>query len=307
MTEYILQPDTEWADEYPYRKTRLKDIPYRDIIKKGKPWNDPTFPHGPQALFINGKKHQGHDNWTHIDDQKFYWRRASAHFRTKGLETVVFDGISPTDIIQGKCANCYFLAAIAGLAEDPPDIAHLKLGTRICDNFIVKDANKAGCYAMTFFVDGEDVTVVVDDWFPFYLDKDGIERFCFARNKGNLDTGGGKKSTKSLGGKGELWVQLIEKAWAKVCGSYEASEAGTAAEALNNIDGNPCQSFLLPQIEAKGQHALLWSILEEADRNMYVATCSVDSTQRCSPDLLTMFGLCDFHSYTMMQAIAVPV
>ena len=102
-------------------------------------------------------------------------------------------------------------------------------------------------------------------------------------------------------------MQLIEKAWAKVCGSYEAAEAGTAAEALNNIDGNPCQSFLLPEIEAKGQHALLWSILEEADRNMYVATCSVDSTQRCSPDLLTMFGLCDFHSYTMMQAIAVPV
>ena len=38
------------------------------------------------------------------------------------------------------------------------------------------------------------------------------------------------------------------------------------------------------QIEAKHQHALLWSILEEADKNMYVTTCSVDSTQRCNPD-----------------------
>jgi hypothetical protein len=32
-------------------------------------------------------------------------------------------------------------------------------------------------------VDGEPLTVVVDDWFPFYIDKKGKEQFCFARNK----------------------------------------------------------------------------------------------------------------------------
>jgi len=35
----------------------------------------------------------------------------------------------------------------------------------------------------------------------------------------------------------------MEKAWAKVCGSYEASEMGTPSEALSNIDGVPCQTF----------------------------------------------------------------
>jgi hypothetical protein len=45
-------------------------------------------------------------------------------------------------------------------------------------------------------VDGEERAVVVDDWFPFYLDKDGTERFCFARNKaGELSDG-----------EGEMWV-----------------------------------------------------------------------------------------------------
>lgn len=84
-------------------------------------------------------------------------------------------------------------------------------------------------------VDGERLDVVVDDWFPFYKDKTGTEKFCFARNKaGELSDG-----------EGEMWVQLIEKAWAKVCGSYEASEMGTAAEALNNIDGTPCQTFFM--------------------------------------------------------------
>jgi len=34
---------------------------------------------------------------------------------------LVFDGIDPTDIVQGKIADCYFLAALAGLAEDEPE------------------------------------------------------------------------------------------------------------------------------------------------------------------------------------------
>ena len=46
-----------------------------------------------------------------------------------------------------------------------------------------------------------------------------------------------------------MWVQILEKAWAKVCGSYEASEAGTAVEALNNIDGTPCQNFFMHVME----------------------------------------------------------
>jgi hypothetical protein len=147
----------------------------------------------------------------------------------------VFDGIDPTDIVQGKLADCYFLAALAGLAEDAPEKAHLQLGERIRDNYLVTQVNKAGCYAIRMNVDGEPLTVVVDDWFPFYRNKDGVEKFCFARNKaGELSDG-----------EGEMWVQLIEKAWAKVCGSYEAAEMGTAAEALNNIDGTPCQVFFM--------------------------------------------------------------
>ena len=143
---------------------------------------------------------------------------------------MVYDGIDPTDIVQGKIANCYFLAAVAGLAEDPPEIAHKKIGLRILDNILVKEANKAGCYAIAMTVDGEKIEVTIDDWFPFYRDKNGVEQFCFARNKaGELDDG-----------EGEMWVMLFEKAWAKVCGSYEQSQYGTAEEALNNIDGTPC-------------------------------------------------------------------
>jgi hypothetical protein len=46
-------------------------------------------------------------------------------------------------------------------------------------------------------------------------------------------------------------------------------------------------------------------MLEEADRDRYVATCSIDSNVRSNPETLKEFGLCDFHSYTMMQCLAV--
>lgn len=221
-------------------------LPWEEIIRRGEPWSDPTFPHGPQALYINGRHHQSHHEWDFATDpkRKFYWRRASEHFKSQKCEVKVFEGIDPTDIVQGKIANCYFLAALAGLAEDPPCLKeelnhdHLNsdvknLGIRVRDNFLTREANAAGCYAMVMTVDGEDLEIVVDDWFPFYIDSAGQETFCFARSKG-------KKGESN-----EIWVMLLEKAWAKVCGSYEASEMGTASEAFNNIDGTPCQNFII--------------------------------------------------------------
>jgi hypothetical protein len=56
---------------------------------------------------------------------------------------------------------------------------------------------------------------VVDDYFPFVKTKGGKEIFAFAKSKV---------------GENEIWVQLVEKAWAKLCGSYEACEMGRTSE-----------------------------------------------------------------------------
>ncbi len=56
------------------------------------------------------------------------------------------------------------------------------------------------------FRDGEAVQVILDDWFP--CDKSGD--LLFSRSNGDA----------------ELWVLLLEKAYAKMYGSYEKIEAG---------------------------------------------------------------------------------
>lgn len=79
----------------------------------------------------------------------------------------------------------------------------------VFDLLEVKEINKAGCYAINLSLNGNWFTVVVDDWFPVKHDKAGQLSLAF---------------TKSSKGENELWMLLIEKAIAKVFGSYEAME-----------------------------------------------------------------------------------
>ena len=50
------------------------------------------------------------------------------------------------------------MATLSAIAEVPIRIKRILL---------TKEANKAGCYAVQMFVNGEKKTVVVDDRFPF--------------------------------------------------------------------------------------------------------------------------------------------
>ena len=36
-------------------------------------------------------------------------------------------------------------------------------------------------------------------------------------------------------------MQILEKAWAKLCGSYESSEMGRTSEFFQNFDGTPTE------------------------------------------------------------------
>lgn len=99
-------------------------------------------------------------------------------------------GIEPNDIQQGLLGDCYFLAVLSSLAEKPDRVQHL---------FYTKEINRAGCYLVYFYVNGIKTPVIVDDWFP--VNEDGTIAFAHSKNQ-------------------EIWVSLLEKAWAKLHGSY---------------------------------------------------------------------------------------
>jgi hypothetical protein len=70
---------------------------------------------------------------------------------------VFIDGIEPTDIHQGWLGNCYFLATLASIARNPERVKTL---------FYTKEANPAGIYMVSFYLNGLETPVIVDDHFP---------------------------------------------------------------------------------------------------------------------------------------------
>lgn len=80
---------------------------------------------------------------------------------------------------------------LSSLASDPRQIKKL---------FKTRRVNKAGIYEMVFFVNCVEESVFVDDYFPV---NKGTTMPAFSRTN-----------------ESELWVMLLEKAWAKLHKTY---------------------------------------------------------------------------------------
>ena len=76
----------------------------------------------------------------------------------------------------------------------------------------------------------------------------------------------------------ELWVLLLEKAWAKLHGSYQAIESGSAGEALRDLTGAPSKRFELERTmcaaEDKTPPEKAWRVLTKAKAHHYLACVS---------------------------------
>lgn len=83
--------------------------------------------------------------------------------------------------------------------------------------FYTDKVNSAGIYLMTFFVNGFETPVVVDDFVPT---KNGRPAFAGTKEQ-------------------ELWAILLEKAWAKLHGTYARTEAGLPSFACMHMVGTP--------------------------------------------------------------------
>jgi hypothetical protein len=94
-------------------------------------------------------------------------------------------------------------------------------------------------------VNGLETPVIVDDFVPTLLDDDGKDELCFAKGRGN-----------------ELWVILLEKAWAKVHGSYSRINSGLCSHAASQLIGTPTESFSHKDI---ADPIVFWSKLKVFD------------------------------------------
>ena len=109
------------------------------------------------------------------------------------------------------------------------------------------ETNEVGIYGIRLCKNGEFVEVIIDDFIPVRYDNP-----TFSKSTGH-----------------ELWVILLEKAFAKIHGSYLRIEAGLTSNALRDLTGAP--SFT-KKIGEKDKD--LWEDLKNADKKGFLMTAS---------------------------------
>lgn len=192
---------------------------YNMIIDNCLPFEDVDFPATLTSLFDPADYQKGNVQLL----STLEWRRAPDIY-PEGFE-VLPQLIREEDIVQGKLGDCYFVQCLVSLAAKPERIRKL---------FVTTKANSSGCYVVKMCVNGTWQEVVVDDYLPVFPNTNEI---AFASSKLLYD-----QNTMSYT-KGALWVSLLEKAFAKLHGTYERIVQGTLDMGFIHLCGVPSVDF----------------------------------------------------------------
>uniref|UniRef100_A0A8C2G7W8 Si:dkey-19b23.13 n=1 Tax=Cyprinus carpio TaxID=7962 RepID=A0A8C2G7W8_CYPCA len=238
----------------------------RSCLRRGALFQDPFFPPSAESLFYKRTPPPG-----------LTWKRPRELCKDPRL---FVDGISTRDLHQGSLGNCWMVAATSCLAAESslwkkviPDHAEQEWHPKRPDLY-------AGIFHFRFWRLGQWTDVVVDDRLP--VSEDGTLLFC-------------RSATPR-----EFWSALLEKAYAKLNGCYEALEGGNTAEALVDFTGGVSEPLNLNQeelIQHADQRKMLFQTIAHAHAHKALITCSIRPADGEQVESVLDCGLIKGHAY----------
>ncbi|XP_061846351.1 calpain-13 [Colius striatus] len=182
---------------------------------------------------------------------------------------LIMDGVSRFDIMQGEIGDCWMLAALGSLT----------MQKQFLQNVLPKDqgfqGNYAGIFHFRFWQYGDWVDVVIDDRLPFL---------------------NGRYLSVHPRTSNEFWPSLLEKAYAKLQGSYQNLHGGYLSDALVDFTGGVQMEFSL-----KRPPPDLEEILKAAGKSQCLVGCSTSGQMRRNMELRN--GIVQGHAYTVTGAV----
>ncbi|XP_068122770.1 calpain-5 [Hyperolius riggenbachi] len=238
----------------------------KECQKKKILFEDPLFPANNDALFYKTQRVQG-----------VQWKRPKEFCSDPHL---FVDGISSHDLHQGQVGNCWFVAACSSLASREA------LWQKVIPNWKEQEwnperpENYAGIFHFQFWRFGEWMDIVIDDRLPT-INNELI--YCHSNERN------------------ELWCALVEKAYAKLTGCYEALDGGNTADALVDFTGGVSEPVELEEdyaTDANKRNDLFERVLKVHNRGGLIS-CSIKATSAEDMEARLACGLVKGHAYAV--------
>uniref|UniRef100_A0A667Y5S8 Calpain 5 n=1 Tax=Myripristis murdjan TaxID=586833 RepID=A0A667Y5S8_9TELE len=239
----------------------------RQCQQNGRLFEDPLFPAADQSLFYQSNR-----------IGRVTWKRPKELCSDPHL---FVDGISAHDLHQGQLGNCWFVAACSSLASREA------LWQKVIPDWKDQEWDKekpesyAGIFHFRFCWFGEFVDVVIDDRLPTV---NGELVYCHSNDSN------------------EFWSALVEKAYAKLYGCYEALDGGNTADALVDFTGGVSEPLSLIENGYKDdeekRNELFERVLKVHNRGGLIS-CSIRATSEADMEARLACGLVKGHAYAV--------
>ena len=257
-------------------------------------------------MYINGIKPRGY-----TDPNQVVWKSPSEYLKEGGNNQVpafIIDDLSSNEVKQGAIGDCWFIGAMSVVATKDEYLRggagfiEIDQNTRVNSNIaillskgvyppIFHKFKLRNIYVLRFFKDFKWRYVFIDDRLPVSIASlEPVFASC-------------RKSE-------ELWVPLIEKAYAKLFGCYETLISGFIDDGVVDLTGLVCEKRTLQDKDGLFTENVeeFWEFLIQNQEDGSLMGCSVAGGGTESKVIIdgVNCGILSGHAYAINDVFEVP-